>query len=89
MLFKKKILAPVSNNTQLIEVVQLWEVRWWSRDGEHLDKTPRYVSARQEVECFTSEEAAVGFKKALDQAFALLRYTGHGRDVTLHKGRSA
>lgn len=77
--FKKFVEVPVSNETQLIEAVQLWEVRWSSRWGE------LSTNVRDEVEAFPSEIEAKHFFDALVNAFALVRHTS-GNRVTMKKG---
>lgn len=69
-LFTRKLLTvPQTNETTQIEVVQLWTVRWVSRNG------PYSGDLRQEVEAFTSEADATAFKQSLENAFQLLRHT--------------
>lgn len=77
MIFKKKTV-PIENGTKEIETVQTWEVRWTSRNGCFSGNT------QKEVEVFISEESAEEFKKSLENAFELLKYTS-GTGVTLEK----
>jgi hypothetical protein len=79
MWFKKQTV-PVSNDTKEIDVVQLWEVRWYSRYGEWNGNT------KPEIECFTSEKDAEEFAKSLKNAFNLIRHTS-GTKVTVVKGK--
>lgn len=81
----KWLKVPSSNEMKDVKVVQMWEVRWWSRHGQDLGSPPQYTTASPQLECFTSEAEAVDFKKSLEQAFKLLRYSGTGRDVSVTK----
>lgn len=58
-----------------IDVVRTWEVRWESRHGEWQGNT------EPEVEVFTSEEDAQTFKRALEDAFTLIRHTSGDKVV--------
>lgn len=80
--FKKMIEAPVSNETQLIEAVQLWEVRWRSRHGQF------HADTRPEMEAFPSEIEAQRFADALRNAFKLIRHSS-GDAVSVQKAVSA
>lgn len=77
----KKLTVPSSNETKQVDAVQLWEVRWRSRNGEYHSDT------RPEVETFTSEKEAEAFKKALENAFALTKTTSDGARVTIRKAK--
>ena len=77
-LWFKKTAVPVSNETKEVETVQLWQVMWWSRDGEYSH------SLNKEFEVFTSEEEAKNFADSLRAAFKLIRYTS-GTEVKLTK----
>jgi hypothetical protein len=79
MWFKKK-KVPETNETKIINVVQLWEVRWLSRHGEWRDDT------KTEVEVFASKEEANAFREALENAFRLIKHTA-GDKVTLEKAK--
>jgi len=61
-----------------VEVLDTWEVRWYSRDGDfHSDINP-------EIRVFPSLEDAKSFKSALEDAYKLLRYTSCNK-VSLSK----
>lgn len=74
----KLLSVPVSNEIREIEVAQLWEVRWTSRNGEYSSDT------RPEMEAFPTQEAAGDFAESLRNAFALVRHTS-GTRVTVSK----
>ena len=74
----KKMTVPENVGTREIETVQLWSVRWQSRNG------PYSQDLRNECEFFTSEEEATLFKTALENAFALIRHTSE-ITVTIEK----
>jgi hypothetical protein len=74
----KKLRIPASNTTKEIDAIQLWYVRWTSRDG------PYSSSTREETECFPCEQDAKDFRDALENAFRLTRILNHGA-VTLSK----
>lgn len=78
MWFKKK-LVPINEMIPADTCVQLWYVRWTSRDGEFSGDT------HEEMEAFTSEEEATAFKVSLENAFKLLKHTGSGTRVTMKK----
>lgn len=69
---------PQSNEVKTVDAVQLWTVRWLSRYGAFSG------DLREEVEAFTSEQEAVDFKVALENAFKLLKHTS-GTTVTITK----
>ena len=79
MWFKKKEV-PESTATKMIDIPQLWEVRWRSRNGEYSGDT------RPEMEAFLSLEEAESFKTALVNAFKLIKHTS-GTRVTLDKAK--
>lgn len=77
----KTLTVPATNETKEVEAIQLWKVRWQSRDGEfHANTSP-------EVEAFPTREEADNFADALRNAFKLLRHTGRGTGVSVSKGR--
>ena len=76
--FTKKTMVPVSNTTEEIETVQLWQVTWCSRHGDYFGNTSK------EFEVFTSEQDAKNFVESLRAAFKLIRHTS-GNDVKLEK----
>lgn len=80
MFFKKTIRVPETNDTKVVESVQLWEVRWNSRYGEFSS------NIQPEIEVFTSEEKAKEFQKSLLNAFKLIRYTSCNK-VTLIRAK--
>lgn len=80
MIFKW-LRVPESNETKEIEVVQLWEVRWESRDG------PFSSDSRPEVECLKFEQEAIDFKQSLENAFGILRYSGNITKVKIGKAK--
>jgi hypothetical protein len=82
--FTRKLAAPVSNKTNEIEVPQLWEVRWFSRQGNSQTYL-HLVDAKPEIACFFSQEEAESFRESLLAAFALLRYSGSGVHVEVTK----
>ncbi len=65
----KNVTVPQANDTKEVQAVQLWSVRWLSRYGSYSG------DVREEMEAFTSEQDAIDFKQALDNAFKLLRHT--------------
>jgi glutamate dehydrogenase/leucine dehydrogenase len=76
----KWLTVPWSNKTKDIQVMQTWEVRWQSRNGEYSG------SVRPEAEVFTSEEEAKEFANSLSKAFKLIRHTA-GTSVHVNKSR--
>lgn len=80
-MFKKWLRVPKTNETQLIEAVRLWEVRWTSRQDKYAADT------RPEMEAFTSSEDAHAFAKSLEQAFRLIRHTS-GNYVSVQAANS-
>lgn len=80
MIFKK---IKVPSNLLKIDLIaiEMWEVRWDSRNG-------RYSGDEiQEIETFTSKEDATIFKESLEDAFKLLRYSGGITNVKISKRR--
>jgi hypothetical protein len=78
MKFLTKLLTvPWSNETEEVEAVQLWEVRWESIHGDIGKRS------KPEVEAFTSEEEAETFATSLRNATKLLR---HGYDANTYNG---
>lgn len=80
--FTKKLRVPVSNHTHLVEAVQMWEVRWYSRHGKFSS------DIKPELECFTTEADANAFALSLRAARRLLRHT-EDLGVTVSKAQSA
>lgn len=72
----KKIVVPKSNETREVNSVELWVVKWRSRQGE------LYTSF--EFEAFPSEYEANQFAESLRKAFELLRHTW-GTNITVYK----
>ena len=79
-LWFKKTEVPVSNETEIVDTVQLWEVRWYSRNGVYSQDT------KPEIECFINEEDAKKFAQSLRNAFKLIRHTS-GTKVEVVKGK--
>ena len=52
-----------------VDVFEAWEVRWRSRYGQFSSDT------QPEVKVFPKEEDAKEFKKALEDAFKLIKHT--------------
>jgi hypothetical protein len=52
-----------------VQFIQTWEVRWYSRHGEY------HGDVRQEVMVFPDKDSAEEFKKALVDAFKLIKHT--------------
>jgi hypothetical protein len=77
-LFWKKKDLPVTNETKEVDVVQLWYVRWQSRYSDYS------FGVRQEMEAFTSAEAANEFAESLRAAFKLIKHTT-GNSVSVVK----
>jgi exopolyphosphatase/pppGpp-phosphohydrolase len=77
-LIRKPIKVPATNETKLVESVQVWTVRWKSRYGEFS------TNVREEVVAFVDEQEAEDFKKSIENAFNLLRHTS-GTTVTITK----
>ena len=75
----KWLTAPFTNQTREVEAVQMWNVRWQSRNGEYTDDT------QPELEAFPTEAQAQEFATALRNAFALIRYTS-GTRVSVRRG---
>jgi hypothetical protein len=69
----KFLTVPASNEVREIEVAQLWEVRWTSRDGSYSGET------QPEMEGFPSRQAAEEFAESLRNAFALIRTTAENK----------
>ena len=61
-----------------VDVFEAWEVRWYSRYGHFHGDT------RPEIRVFTNKKDANEFKKALDDAYKLIKCTA-GNRVTLMK----
>ena len=63
---------------QSVDVVDCWEVRWHGRYGQyHSDISPQ-------VMLFTSKAEAIDFKRALTDAFELIKHTS-GAHVSITK----
>jgi len=82
--FTKKLQIPVSNETKQIDVIQLWEVRWYGLDHY------KFGTPIPCMEAFTSEDEAIQFKTSLEKAFDLLKikndaFYAEFRKVTLKK----
>ncbi len=77
MLFEKKTV-PLSNETKEVEVTALWAVRWQSRHGAFNS------DVKAEAEFFPNEQDALDFKKALENAFKLIKHTS-GNNVSINK----
>ncbi len=77
----KKLTVPATNETKQVDAVQMWEVRWRSRNGQY------YTDTKDELECFPSEAQAKYFAAALKAAFKLIRHTS-GTSVSVKKGAS-
>lgn len=74
---KKKIDVPVNNEVKQVDAIQLWYVRWYSRNSEWASGT------NPEVEAFPNEEDALAFKTSLENAFNLIRHTsGNKVEIT-------
>jgi len=61
-----------------VDVIETWEVRWYSRHGEYLRDT------KPEVRLFPSKEGAKSFSNALSDAFKLIKHTS-GNSITITK----
>lgn len=73
----KKLLFR-NEQLQTTYVFEAWEVRWTSRHGEYGGDT------QPEMRIFPSKEEAEDFKKALEDAFKLIKHTS-GTEVQLIK----
>lgn len=73
----KKIFR--SEATVSVDAAETWRVEWCSRHGEYV------FDYRKEVEIFVNKEEAMAFKKALEDAFQLLKYKGSITAVNLMK----
>lgn len=62
-----------------VDVFEAWEVRWHGRVGVFSGDT------RPHIKVFPKKEDAEAFKKALEDAFVLLKITGSHTYVTLCK----
>lgn len=80
MWLTKQKQIPVNQSTSAESCVQLWYVKWWSRDGNYSS------NLNKEMEAFTSEKEALEFKSALENAYRLLKYTA-GTEVTIERAR--
>lgn len=80
MIFKK-VKVPNKFSTIDLIAIEMWEVRWDSREGKYSG------DEKNEIETFTSKEDAQIFKDALDDAFKLLRYTNDITNVIMRKRR--
>ena len=70
----KWLTAPFTNQTREVEAVQMWNVRWQSRNGKYSgDVQPELEAQAQE------------FATVLRNAFALLRHTS-GTRVSVSRG---
>ena len=74
----KKKKVPQEERTE-IDVFESWTVRWTSRNGQYPFDT------RPEMEIFPSKESAAAFKRELEEAFKLIKHTGHGTTVIMSK----
>lgn len=81
MLWLKKKEIPVSNETQFIDVVQTWEVRWTSETGKY-----PYNRTQPEMEVFLSKQQAEDFADSLRAAFKLVKHTSYDV-VVVTKGK--
>lgn len=79
---KKSLAMPINSYSQVVDSVQLWEVRWTSRKGRFSMET------QPEIEAFTSESLANAFARDLRNAFMLVRQTGPETTVTVTKAPS-
>lgn len=61
-----------------VDVYECWEVRWTSRHGEYSSDT------RPEIRAFPDKKGAAEFKRALEDAFKLIKHTSATR-VTLSR----
>ena len=76
----KKIKIPNRKYKKSLEAVELYEVRWKSRNGDYSGDT------KEEVEVFTSRKDAKEFEESLKEAFKILKYSGWGvTDVDMRK----
>lgn len=75
--FRKKDI-PASNKMKQVDVYEMWEVRWESRDGDF------HFNVKPEIETFPSEQDAKDFAQALRNAFKLIKHTS-GTDVYVKK----
>ena len=75
----KWLTAPFTNQTREVEAVQMWNVRWQSRNGEYTDHV------HPELEAFPTETQAQEFATSLRNAFALIRHTS-GTRVSVSRG---
>jgi hypothetical protein len=82
-MFFKKLTVPASTETKTVDSVQLWEVRWRSWHSKY------DCDGHPEMEAFPSEEMAQEFAAAINDAYALLRFSGDMRPaVGVKKGLS-
>lgn len=66
-----------SNETKEVEVVRLWEVRWWERIAKYSTGPElRYTEVSPVVEVFTNEKDAREFVQTLKTAFKVTRQCG-------------
>ena len=78
-LFKRKEVTIRDEQTEVLNAVELWSVRWGARQSDwHHDVDPV-------AEFFTNEEDAQDFKKALEDAAKLLRYTEPKLNIRMRK----
>ena len=75
----KWLTAPFTNQTREVEAVQMWNVRWQSRNGKYSG------DVQPELEAFPTEAQAQEFATTLRNAFALLRHTS-GTRVSVSRG---
>lgn len=68
-MFFKKLTVPQSNETEQVDALEVWSVRWYSRNGEF------YTDVKEECEFFTSENTANEFAESLRAAFRLIRHS--------------
>ncbi len=69
MIFKKLITLFGESKTKEIDAVELWFVKWYARYGEFSS------NVTQVVEGFTTEEQAMEFKRTLETAQKVLKYS--------------
>ena len=74
----KKLFVPSGEQKELT-ALENWTVRWDSRYDDYS------YSIKPEAEVFTSKEDAIEFKKAVENAFKLLKYKGESTKVTIQK----
>jgi len=73
--FKKKVI--VDYQTEEVDALEVWSVRWESHKGYYSSDVEKYA------EFFVSESAAKSFAKSIDDARELIKYSSGRAPVVI------